>query len=293
MQFHCSTRVVVAMSLVAGLSTVTPATTHRDEKSILVTVLDHADVPIAGLVAADFAVFEDGTKREVVSAELATAPMFVSLLIDNAKPASGNASPMRDMRTALIAFVNTILTTSPTTQIALTGVGGAGLLMKNFTNSAVDLEKTLSRLTPDPRASSVMLEAMIDAAKEIAKKPGPRRALVTLDMASKESSQVQPTKVAEAVRKSGAAVWSVSVQGMESVTSPTRDTTLNYLVENTGGVRLTALMPSALEMMLQKVAQSLTAQYVVTYTRPNGATPKGVAVSGRKGSKFLVAPWVQ
>lgn len=277
----------------SAVAMATPAATRTAEKSILVTVLDDADVPVKDLAAADFRVYEDGTKREVLSAVLATQPLFVSVLIDNAKAASGNSEPIRDMRTALITFVRTVLTASPTTQIALTGVGGAGLLMKNFTDVTADLEKTLSRLTPDPRAQAVMLEAMIDAARELGKKPGPRRAMVTIDMASKESSQVQPSKVAEEVRRSGATVWSVSVQGMESVTSPTRDTTLNYLNENTGGVRLTALLPSALEMMLKKVAESLTTQYVVTYVRPDEATPKGVAVTGRKGSKFLVAPWRQ
>lgn len=131
-----------------------PAAHARVEKSILVTVLDLSSV------------------------ELATEPLFVSVLIDNARPASGNSEPVRDMRTSLITFVRTIQTASPTAQIALTGVGGAGLLMKDFTDKTADLEKTPGRLIADPRATSVMMEAMIDTALALAKKPGPRRGRV-------------------------------------------------------------------------------------------------------------------
>lgn len=259
----------------------------------MVTVLDDNNVPLKDLTPADISIYEDSVKRVTTSVELATEPLFVAVLIDNAKSPLGEPEPTRDMRTSLKAFVQTVLTASPTAQISLTTVGGAGIPLSNFTSNLVDLDRALNRLIADPRSGSVVLEAIIDVSKALAKKPGPRRAIFSIDMASKEGSSILPTKVAEEVRKAGASVWSVSVQGSLSVTSPTRDTTLNYLVENTGGVRATALLPSALEMMLTRVAESLTTQYVVSYTRPDGPPSKSIAASGRKGSKFLVAPWLQ
>jgi len=285
--------VVALASAVAGVWAAAPVETGTAERSILVTVLDQAGAPVKDMVAADFSVYEGGAKREVLSAGLATEPMFVSVLIDNAKSPMGTAEPIRDMRTSLTTFVRTVLTANPTAQISLTTVGGAGVMLKDFSDKPADLEKTLNRLVPDLRSTAVVMEAMIDAARALGKKTGPRRVLVTIDRGSKESSQVVPTKVVEEVRKSGAAVWSISVQDSQGMTSPQRDTTLNYLTENTGGVRATALMPSALEMLLKNLAEALTTQYVVTYAGPDGPASQSVLAGGKKGTTFLIAPWRQ
>jgi hypothetical protein len=285
-------KVLAAASIVAA-GFVTPFAGTPAEKSVMVTVLDDNNVALKNLTPADISVYEDSVKRVTTTVELAAEPLFVSVLIDNAKSPMGEVEPIRDMRTSLKTFVNTVLTASPTAQISLTTVGGAGVPLANFTSSAADLEKTLNRFVPDHRSGAVVLEALIDVSKALAKKPSPRRAIVTIDMASKEASSIQPSRVAEEVRKSGASVWSVSVHGTQGQTAPARDTTLNYLVENTGGVRATALLPAALEGMLTRVAEALTTQYVVTYTRPDGPPSRSVAVTGRKGSKFLLAPWLQ
>ena len=56
------------------------------EKSILVTVLDKSGAPIKDLTAAEFVVTEDGKRREVTGAELATEPLFVSVIVHTSKP---------------------------------------------------------------------------------------------------------------------------------------------------------------------------------------------------------------
>ncbi|MCR4374443.1 MAG: hypothetical protein NUW22_06300 [Acidobacteria bacterium] len=262
-------------------------------RNILVTVLDKAGAPIRDLTAAEFAVVEDGVRREVTSAALATEPLFVSVLIDNAKAPLGAGEPTRDMRTSLSTFIKTLQAARPDTQVALTTVGGAGVLIKNFTDKTEDLDKVVRRLVADQRSTSVMLEALIDAARGFKKAPSPRRAIVTIDLGSKESSQIVPTKVVAEVQKAGAAVWSVSIQGSQSVTSPARDTTLDYLTQGTGGVRTTALLPSALERILKNLADVLTSQYVVTYERPDGPPAKSIVPAAQRGAQFLLAPWGQ
>ena len=279
--------------MTAGLWAAPPAASGFVEKSILVTVLDKDDAPIRDLAAAEFTVLEDGARREVTEAAMATDLLFVSVLIDTSKSPAGDVDRLRDTRTSLATFVKTIHAVSPTTEIALTTVGGAGVLVKDFTNQTNELERIAGRLTPDLRENAVVLEALIDAGRGLMKKPSPRRAIVTIDFASMERSEVQPTTVITEVLKSGAAVWSVSVHGAYGLTAPRRDTTLNFLTKNTGGVRATALVPSALEQVLKNLAMSLTSQYVVTYTRPDGPTPKAIVPSATRGSKFLMSPVIQ
>ena len=279
--------------IVAGAWVAAPAANGFVEKSILVTVLDKQLVPIRDLAASEFVVQEDGARREITSAALATDLLFVSVLIDTSKIPLGDNPRINDMRTSLTTFVKTIHAASPTAEVALTTVGGAGVLVKDFSNQTNELEHVAGRLVPDHRENSVILESLMDAARGLVDKPSPRRAIVSIDFASMERSEVQPTTVITEVLKSGASVWAVSVHGSLGFTAPRRDTALNFLTKNTGGVRATALLPSALEQVLTNLARSLTSQYVVTYTRPDGVTPKAIVPSAKRGSKFLMAPVIQ
>ena len=263
------------------------------EKSILVTVLDKDGAPIRDLTAPEFSVVEDGKRREVTGAELATERLFVSVVIDTTKPPEGEVDRIRDARASLAGFVKTIHAASPTAEIALTTVGGAAVLLKDFTNQTAELERLTNRFVPDLASTAVVLEALIDTARGLMDKPSPRRAIVTLDFASREASTVQPTTVIEEVFKAGASVWSVSVHGTQGLTAPRRDTTLNHLTKVTGGVRFTSLVPSALESILTNLARCLTAQYEVTYVRPDGTQPKAIVPSAKRGSKFLMSTYVR
>jgi hypothetical protein len=129
----------------SGVWTVATQAVDVAGRNILVTVLDKAGAPVRDLTAEEFAVVEDGVRREVTSAALAAEPLFVSVLIDNAKAPLGAGEPTRDMRTSLSTFIKTLQTTRPDTQVALTTVGGAGVLIKNFTDKTEDLDKVVRR----------------------------------------------------------------------------------------------------------------------------------------------------
>lgn len=288
---------VLVVGIVVTLTIRQPAATGSSrlsvEKSILVTVLDKSGAPIKDLTAAEFVVTEDGKRREVTGAELATEPLFVSVIVDTSKPPEGDADRARDVRTSLAGFVKTIHAISASAEIALRSVGGAVAIVKGFTNKTADLESATGRFVPDLSQASVVIEALGEAARELNEKSSSRRAIVTLDFASREDSIVEPSSVVGDVFRAGASVWSVSVQGPRGRNSATRDSMLNHLTKVTGGVRTTALVPSALESILANVAACLTAQYVVTYVRPDGTVPKSIVPSAKRGSKFLISTYVQ
>jgi hypothetical protein len=263
------------------------------EKTILVTVLDKTGAPIKDLTAAEFVVTEDGKRREVTGAELATERLFVSVIVDTSKPPDGDVDRSRDVRTSVAGFVKAIHAVSPSAEIALRSAGGAVSLLQHSTNKTADLEQATGRLVPDLSQATVVIEALSEAARELAETPSPRRAIVTLDFATREDSSVEPSSVVGDMFRAGASVWAVSVQGPRGRNSTIRDSMMNHLTRVTGGVRTTALVPTALESILTNLAACLTSQYVVTYMRPDGSVPKSIAPSARRGSKFLISTYVQ
>jgi len=292
MRFKSTHVVVTAFVAVVGTAIVVSGATQV-ERGLLMTVLDKDNNPVRDLTAKDFLIYEDGVRREVTGAELTTAPMSISILVDTTKSPPGVIEPTRDIRTALLSFVQAVQAAVPSTEVAIFEFAGAGVLLRSFTSTPEDLTKSITRIVPNQRINAVMLETLIDAAKDIRKRPGPRRVILTIDRGSGESSRVHPQKVADEVLLSGASVWAVSVASTSGTVAPDRDTLLDIVTEGTGGVRLTAQLSSALEMMTKTVAAAITSQYLVTYSRPDGPPSKSVVLAATRGTKFLRAPWVK
>jgi hypothetical protein len=275
----------VALLVTPGLR----AAISEQDRSLLVTVLDKEDTAIRDLTAADFFVFEDRVSRTVSGAKLSTEPLAVLLLVDTTKSPIGTPEPTRDVRTAVQTFVKTVFAGGAPTQIAIMDYAGAGTLLRSFTEKVEDVERAATRIVPSQRQNAVLLETLIEAAKEVRKRPAPRRAIVVLDRGSHETSRVLPEKIVDEVSKSGASIWAVSVNS--GISAPARDVALDSLTDETGGVRLTAVSPTALEAMMKKVADALVSQYEVTYA--GEGSPKSVVPTAKRGAKFLRAPWIR
>ncbi len=250
------------------------------EKLVYVTVIDDASKPVTGLTAADFGVREDNVIREVTGVKPATEPLFVVLLADTTEHVK---EAVRDIRTSMTTFVRDLLAASPESQIQLGEFQGASTVRVKFTPKVPDLEKAITRLFPQPDTTSVIFEAIVDASKDLGKRPSPRRAIVSVNMEpTPEQSQLQPKDILNEVMKSGASLWAISVQ-TGSNRNVARDQVLSGLAANTGGMRQNIITASALENWMKIVASCLTSQYVVTYRRPDATPAKMVQVALRQG----------
>lgn len=264
------------------------------QKTALVTVVAPATGPLKALTARDFVVHEDNAVREVTTAELATDPLSISLLVDIAQPPLGVPASTLELRASLANFVKTIKASSPDAEIALTEFGGAAIPTVAFGKPA-DLDKAIQRLTPEPRASSVMLEALVDASQAVGARPAPRRAIVSVDFNTAEGSTIEPRNVNDALHKSGATIWAVSIYqaGTDATVAPRREGVLHDMTIANGGLHLTAFSAATLESMLQSVANSLLSQYTISFARAGSGTPKSIKGETTAGAKVLFSPWMR
>jgi hypothetical protein len=262
-------------------------------KMALVTVVAEPAGPVRDLAAKDFIVREDNAKREVVSATPADDPLSIAVVLDTTQPKMGAQFPTQDVRTAMSTFVKAILTASPDAQIALLECAGASVTTVDFTSKTADLDTVIQRLYPNQQATAVLLEALTDAGKKLTARPAPRRAIVSIDFNTPEASTEQMMKTAvDSVHAAGATLWAVSVRG-NTPTVPIREEVLNKMTKANGGLRLSSVDATGLEGMMKTVANSLTSQYVVTFMRPNGASPKTTEFETSRGAKVLLTPFMR
>src|SRR5262245_2634929 len=277
----------------------TGASTQATDKTIFVTVLDNDNKPVKDIGPTEFGIREDTVVREVASVKQATQPLFITMLADTSKVtggggfSAGSTELIRDIRTSLTSFVRQIAAASPQSQISLMEFGQAAVTITNFTSKTADLEKGINRLFPKDDAPSVLLEAIVEAGKNLAKKESPRRAIVALNVEpSDEQSREPGQKIVDELRKSGAQLWAVSLQ-KGPLRNPQRDVLLEVLTKNTGGRREFIVGQSAVETILKSYADGLTSQYEVTYKRPAGTTNvQNVQVGvARPGLKLFATVW--
>jgi VWFA-related protein len=296
-------RACVVMSLVAAPALVRQGVEAQGgaQKTALVTVIAESGAAIKDLTAKDFVVKEDNASREVVGAELASEPLFISLLIDTSQPPSGTPPSLtQDLRAAVTSFIKEVQKVTPDAQFSLAEFAGASVTTLDFTSKPEALEKTVIHLYPNQQGGAVLLESLTDASRKLVEKSTPRRAIVSIDFNSPEgSAERSMKKVAEEVRKSGATVWAISVRDAAvplrdgGPSANLREAVLNAVTQQSGGLRLTTINSTGLDGALRKVANSLTSQYTVSFMRPGNGSPKSVAIETTKGLKVLLTTWMR
>ena len=242
-----------------------PTSAQEAEKSIFVSALDSSGRPVTDLTADDFAIREDGVDRQVVRAKLTTEPLNIALLADTTSAAERY---VYNIRAGLKAFVEDLLAASPRSEISLWEFGQNSRRIRPFTSDAAALAKDVARLSSRSQAGSALLDAVHDASQALAKSEGPRRVIVVLNSEpNDEQSRHRPKTINDALIRSRAQLWSVTVQ---TAMARQHDFLLGTLVRNAGGLREFILTDAAIDTQMRRYAAALTAQYELTFRRPPG-----------------------
>jgi hypothetical protein len=280
---------VVAVAVVAAGAALGALT---NEKLVLVTVVADASKPLFTLTPADFAVTEENDKVTVIEAVPAKDPLSIVVLVDTALPADGRALTP-EMRNALKAFVVAIQAGEPTARIALYQVANAALPVTEFTSDRPVLEAGISVIASGTPAGSKMLEGVVTAAKRLSDRPAPRRAIVCIGIGTQEGTSLNPKSVSDEVRKSGATLWVISVQGFRDPSLTNRDTVWTRATEDTGGLRLNAVQANRLDVQLQSIANSLLSQYYLKMVRTRDGAVKPLKGQAAGAAPVLFTRWMR
>ena len=240
-------------------------------RDIYVSVLDNNGKPVTGLTAADFRVREDNVAREVLSAQPATEPLTISLLIDDSEAA---ADAIQYMREALTAFVERL---DGKAEIAVATVGERPTIQLDYTTSTVALKRTVGRIFQRSGAGAYLLDALVDVSKGLEKRAPKRPTIVAITVeAGPEFSNRSFQQVLEALNRSRATLHVLALgQPSSSQTDEMRNR--NIVIgegpDKTGGRRDQVLAPLGLKDRMLQLADELTNQYVVQYGRPEQLIP--------------------
>ena len=311
-------RVCAALLLALGAApapwAAPPAPQKGGNKTVYSIAVDAENKLVTDLKKDEWAIREDGTDRAIVDLKQTTDPIDLVLIIDTSTTAQASIA---ELKSGLQAFAKILFAGPAPVTMSVTDVAGSSLMVAKDQKSADDIDKTLAKTFPDQTQNTVVLEALSEAAKKLDKSPTPRRAIVVVNMDGvPESSTIDPPTVIKSIVASGASLWAVTYQnsattailqrggsgaaaaahggrqgdvGVVSVGAG-RDIVLTRVPPATGGLRAMLSTPSALPDTLSAVASAIVGQYAVTYTRPDGPTPKLVQMGDTRPGVKVIYP---
>jgi VWFA-related protein len=276
---------------IGAASTQTPPQrpSERRTREVYVSVVDSSGKPVTGLAATDFVVREEGVVREVLNAGPATEPLTIAVTIDDSQASTPLIQFIRD---GLSAFVKTL---DGKAEIALSTFGDRPTPLVEYTQSTATLEQGIRKLFARSGAGAYLLEALSEVSKGMERKEKPRKAIVVLEIENgTEFSNLYYPNVLEALKKSGAVLHVIAI-GSPSTSLDDEMRNRNIVIAEgtalTGGRRDQVLAESGISDRMKQLANEMTNQYVVSYSRPETLIPpEKLEVTVKKPGLTVRAP---
>ena len=271
-------RVSLAVLVAAAIAAASPSRVEAQpiQRSMYVSVVNDAGVPVPNLGPTDFIVREDNATREVLSVAPADDPMQIAVLVDTSQPAR---NVIQFMRQELPGFVTTLTNPNESgakNQVAIIAFGERPTIFAEYTTNPKDLQKGINRIWSQQGSGAYFLDAVYETAQAFKKREAMRPVIVALVVEGGELSYRQYDQVIDAMRDASAPLYAVMFGTPSSSLADeirNRNIVLDRGVTLTGGNREQLLAPQALGDRLKLLANQLTHQYKITYARPQSLIP--------------------
>ena len=261
--------VVLGMTVPAGAQRPAQASDART-RDIYVSVLDGKGNPAAGLTAKDFTVREDNVEREVVRAVPADAPLDIVLMVDDSQAATRAIPYIRD---GLTKFVERM---APKGRIGLVTIGERPTNITERTSDVAELQKGIGRIFARSGTGAYLLQGIVEVSRGFQLREAQRPVLIAITTEGVEFSNDQAEVVIKELHKSGVTFHALALGTPSASLSDemrNRNMVLADGTEQTGGRREQLLTDMAIPGTLQRIADELLGQYLVSYSRPEALVP--------------------
>ena len=283
--------VLAPLLAVTMLLTGSAAETRR----VYVTAQDKNGAAVEGLTAADVSVKEGGKTREVLAFRPASGPMQIAILVDD------NGTGL--FRVAVARFIEALIGRAAFSIITVTG---QPMKLTPFTPNSDVLREAIAQLIARPGSpdGGQLLSGISEAAIDFERRKVERPIILAVTVGGEEHTPLPGHHVLDQLRKSGAALYVVSVRG--STLRPTSQATrsgdllnenlgLNEVLgdgpKRSGGRREEIPAIAGAITGLQQLAELLKRQYVVEYSLPDGVRPADrFSIEAKRRDVTLRAP---
>ncbi len=276
--------VVAAMALPAVES---PIAARNQVRPFYVSVTDSKGEPAAGVTASDLVIEVNGKPAAVTRVAPAAEPVSVVVITEGL--GREFISEVRRMMKSVVKGAGAI---HPDSRVGLMVQDGAAVpAMHTATTDVAKLDAEIARVFESSR-NAPLLDSIITAAVTLSTERNPRRAIVAVTWGGEADSDVRSvTRVAQAVRGSGASLWVLDLGGRGASMDASELRVLSDVTANSGGRRERTSVQS-ITPLAERILATLRGQYAIYLEdgiAPKAASPK---VSARtRDLKVLTPAW--
>ena len=275
----------ILLTVVLLAPPVAAAQSEAEARTLSLSVTDEKGAALEGLILEDVALLENGVARDVATFAPDDRPLTVAFLVDSSE-AVRTAYRLHVVE-AVTGFLGGL---PPGSRFAVWTVGERPTKRVDFTDDVKVVDQALKRVVP--AGGSTLLDALLEATKDLRKKEGERNAVVVLTAVGPEFSSTYRERVASEAPSPDTAFFSLLVEeGATDIENRNNyDYVLDRLAKKSGGMFETTLSSLALDKEMKKLLGGLRGQYRLTYATVSDLKRRKLEVNvARPGAKVRLA----
>ncbi|HET7694841.1 MAG TPA: hypothetical protein VFK57_03975 [Vicinamibacterales bacterium] len=251
-----------------------PVHAQSTRKTIYVTARGADGAPLAGLTAGDIVIRERGRVRPIIRVEPSRASLQVAVAVEE------RLAPDDDVRRAVANFFDHVYQAGT---VALYTVGKRSERRIDYTAEIVPFARAINGLPPRSVEPGDIVQAVLEIARDQRSREG-RRAIVVLCTDGAQPSTVTVEGVLEQLRAGSSVLYAATLAGWNTSTIPAgstsggrkldlegqisgldRDRMYTEGTRQSGGIHVSFQRTGGMFAALERIAEELTRQFVVSY----------------------------
>jgi hypothetical protein len=246
------------------------------EHSMFVSVVDQDGAPVADLGPSDFVIKEDNRTREVLRVGPADEPMQIAILVDTSQAARGEIAHIRQALPPFVAALTVPNAAGRRNEIAIIGIGERPTILSDYSAIPAQIEKGVDRIWSQQSSGMYLLDAIVEVSQGMKKRGAVRPVMIAIATSGVEYSNRHHDQALDPLKATDVAFYALMLgQADTSLRTEARERAI--VVDEgpraTGGYYAQLLTGMALTPKLTQLADQLTHQYKVTYSRPESLIP--------------------